>query len=293
MVDLDWLELCRRVVGEQRLIFDRIGSIRERTEFEGVGKGGDLTLVIDRLCEDAIFSELERLGEQGHSFRAISEERGEVTFGQDPDPAVLVVIDPIDGSLNARRTIPQHSFCLGVASGPTMADVEFGFVHNFGSNEEFTARRGRGAELNGRHLRLSGGEAGAGEPGAEGPAERRAMEVVGLESADPQIASRPIAALGQHVHRLRVVGSIAITTCQVAAGRFDGMISLRACRSVDAAAAQLIVREAGGVVALGPGGLEAVGFGLDQRFPIAAAANRADLEILIEAQGQSPGLKTS
>jgi myo-inositol-1(or 4)-monophosphatase len=37
--------------------------------------------------------------------------------------------------------------------------------------------------------------------------------------------------------------------CQVAAGRFDGMLTLKGCRAVDAAAAQLIVREAGGHVA--------------------------------------------
>ena len=53
-------------------------------------------------------------------------------------------------------------------------------------------------------------------------------------------------ALAGQVYRLRVVGSIAITLAYVAAGRFDGMLSLRPCRSVDAAAAQLIVREAGG-----------------------------------------------
>ena len=48
---------------------------------------------------------------------------------------------------------------------------------------------------------------------------------------------------------MRAVGSIALTLCQVAAARFDGMASLRRCRAVDAAAGQLIVREAGGVVA--------------------------------------------
>jgi fructose-1,6-bisphosphatase/inositol monophosphatase family enzyme len=39
----------------------------------------------------------------------------------------------------------------------------------------------------------------------------------------------------------------------VAAGRLDAMITLREVRSVDVAAAQLIVEEAGGAVAL-PGG---------------------------------------
>jgi myo-inositol-1(or 4)-monophosphatase len=35
----------------------------------------------------------------------------------------------------------------------------------------------------------------------------------------------------------------------VAAARFDGMVTLRRCRGVDAAAGQLIVREAGGLIA--------------------------------------------
>jgi myo-inositol-1(or 4)-monophosphatase len=50
-------------------------------------------------------------------------------------------------------------------------------------------------------------------------------------------------------HRVRAIGAIAITLCQVAAARLDGMITIRRCRAVDAAAAQLIVREAGGHVA--------------------------------------------
>jgi myo-inositol-1(or 4)-monophosphatase len=49
------------------------------------------------------------------------------------------------------------------------------------------------------------------------------------------------------------------------------MLSLRPCRSVDAAAAQLIVREAGGVVAFGDLALAEADLGLDARYPIVAA----------------------
>jgi myo-inositol-1(or 4)-monophosphatase len=45
------------------------------------------------------------------------------------------------------------------------------------------------------------------------------------------------------------MGTIAVTLCQVAAARLDGMTTLRNSRAVDAAAGQLIVREAGGHVA--------------------------------------------
>ncbi|HJX32989.1 MAG TPA: hypothetical protein VJ257_02225, partial [Solirubrobacterales bacterium] len=56
------------------------------------------------------------------------------------------------------------------------------------------------------------------------------------------------------------------------------------CRSVDAAAAQLIVREAGGQVAFGDLPLERADLGLDARYPIAAAAGERSLELLRAAQ---------
>ena len=101
--------------------------------------------MIDRECEDEVFAELEKLGAEGASFVAVSEERGEVVFGD--GGAARVVIDPIDGSLNARRTIPSHSLSIAVAEGDSMADVRFGFVHDFGADEEFIATRGEGASV--------------------------------------------------------------------------------------------------------------------------------------------------
>lgn len=250
----DWLAICRRVVAAQQRLFDATPGSAERTVYEGVGEGGDRTLVIDRQCEDEIFAELERLAAEGTSFVAISEERGVVEFGDGGE--ARVVIDPIDGSLNARRTLPSHSFSLALASGPSMADVEFGYVYDFGAGEEFAARRGAGATLDGEPIRC-------------GPDGER-LEVLGVESAQPG-ALEALDRLDDRVFRLRVVGSIAISACYVAAGRFDGMLSLRSCRSVDIAAAQLIAREAGGVVAFGELPLEQVGLGLAERYPIAAA----------------------
>lgn len=284
MNEPDWLALCRRVVAAHRQIFERYTSSAARTEFEGVGSGGDRTLVIDRLCEEAAIAELEELAAQGHALTVISEELGQVDLG--PSDAGSgqrrwLVIDPIDGSLNARRTIPAHSFCLAVASGETMERVEFGYVYDFGSGEEFEAGLGKGARLNGAELSVAS---------AVGSGSRK-LEVVGIESAEPGLAAPVMEALDDHVHRLRAVGSIAITLCQVAAGRFDGMLSMRSCRSVDVAAAQLIAREAGAEVELGPEGVEGAGFGLDLRFPIRAATDVEGLGILRRAQDSSPGIK--
>lgn len=264
----DWLGICRRVVAAQEGIFAATASSEERTVYEGVGEGGDRTLAIDRRCEDVVFAELERLAADGASFVAVSEERGEVEFGS--GGSARVVIDPIDGSLNARRTIPSHSLSIAVASGPAMADVEFGFVHDFGAGEEFVARRGAGATLSGRPAHVS--------------AAAEKLEVVGLESAEPEWSLPVLAELAGRAYRLRVVGSIAITASYVAAGRFDAMLSLRSCRSVDAAAAQLIVREAGGAVAFGDLALAEALLDLEVRYPIAAGNGAEALEIVRSAQ---------
>lgn len=268
LLSADWPAICRRIVAAQRPIFAEAVTSDERTVYEGIGEGGDRTLVIDRRCEDVVFAELEKLAADGASFVAVSEERGEVSFGSGGEQRV--VIDPIDGSLNARRTIPSFAVSIAVASGPSMADVEFGFVHDFGADEEFLASRGAGARLNDRAIQVT--------PEAE------PLEVVGLESAEPEWSLPAFEALAGKVFRLRVVGAIAITAAYVAAGRFDAMLSLRSCRSVDAAAAQLIVREAGGAVAFGDGELSEAMLDLDSRYPIAGANSEAGLATVRAAQ---------
>src|SRR5204862_4999155 len=75
------------------------------------------------------------------------------------------------------------------------------------------------------------------------------LEVIAVESADPHWLAASSDALVAVAHRIRALGSIAISLCQVATTRVDGMATLWKCRAVDAAAAQLIVRESGGCVA--------------------------------------------
>jgi myo-inositol-1(or 4)-monophosphatase len=147
-----------------------------------------------------------------------------------------------------------------------MADVEFGFVHDFGAEEEFVAERGGGARLDERAIAVG--------------TDREKLEVLGVESAEPRSALPALAALDGRVYRLRVVGSIAITACYVAAGRFDAMLSLRPCRSVDIAAAQLIAREAGGRVAFGPLEPARADLGLDARYPVGVGAGELSLEVV-------------
>jgi len=233
----DWLGACRRSVAAIRTMLSDKPTIAERVIETGTrGEGGDRTLEIDQAAEDVVFAELEGLYDAGARFTAVSEERGVVDFGSED---LRVIIDPIDGSLNAKRGLSHHALSVAVADGPTMADVFFGFVQDFGPQEEWLAWRGGGAQLDGVTLDT-------------GLVERRnragKLEVVGVESADPRWVVQSVDALEETTHRIRAIGAIAVSLCQVAAARFDAMASLKRCRAVDAAAAQLIVREAGGLV---------------------------------------------
>ena len=237
-LDADWLGVCRRAVtGLEQLLADSPETAQRARETGTRGSGGDRTLVLDSDAEAVVFSELESLSADGYRFHALSEERGEIDFG---DHRYRVIIDPIDGSLNAKRGASHYALSIAVADGETAGDVAFGFVHDFGAREQWWAERGQGAWLNGERL----------DPDRP---ERRSrdgkLELVGVESADPRWIAASIDGLQASAHRLRAMGTIASTLCQVAAARFDGMLTLARSRGVDAAAGQLIVREAGGLVA--------------------------------------------
>jgi myo-inositol-1(or 4)-monophosphatase len=269
-LDADWLGACRRAVAGLEEVLAQAPTTEERAVETGTrGEGGDRTLVIDRSAESIVLDQLEGLRQEGYAFTAVSEERGQVDFG---DPAVIVIIDPIDGSLNAKRGIPHHAVSVAVAGGRTMGDVEFAFVHDFGTSEEWWARRGAGAWLGDERLDSALGE----RRGRDGR-----LEVLGIESADPRWVAASIDALAASAYRLRALGTIASTLCQVAAARFDGMVSLRRARGVDCAAGQLIVREAGGFVSF-PWCDQPLGAPLDAvpSSPVVAARSRETLRQL-------------
>lgn len=262
--DVDWLEFARRCAAAGQAVLDRHPARADRGATVGRGEGGDQTLAIDRAVEDGVFVELERLDSP---LRAVSEERGEIEIAG--GGATVVVIDPIDGSRNAKRLLPAYSLSIAVASGPAIADVEFGFVYDFGLGEEWSAARGEGARLDGEPLTALDAHA--------------ELDMLALESTHPYHLARvaePLCATS--VSRVRALGSIALALCWTAAGRVDAMASLAHCRSVDAAAAQLVVREAGGVVCFPDAGDGALGasLALDMRSRVLAACGQRALDQL-------------
>jgi myo-inositol-1(or 4)-monophosphatase len=208
-------------VEDVRGVLAELPGRAEREPVVAQGEGGDDTTAIDAAAERVILKRFE-----GLDVTIVSEEVGEYGKGR-----WRVVVDPIDGSLNAKRGIPFFSLSIAVADGATMQDVLFGYVYDFGNGEEWTATRGGGAFLDGSQI------------GAQKPKVK--LEILSFEATlTSEVADKAAAFIGV-AHRLRIMGSLALSLCHLAAGRVDGVCSLKPSRSVDVAAGQLLLRECG------------------------------------------------
>jgi myo-inositol-1(or 4)-monophosphatase len=233
-----WLEMLRAVRGDVAVMLRETTGREARSRVVGAGAGGDRTVAIDAAAEALLVAALETVhGRTGEPVELISEELGVRRFGAVGPQSPRLVVDPIDGSLNAKRGLPAFAFSAAVATGTTLADVRLGYVADFGTGQEHVAVLGAGGTLDGVPV--------AREPVAPG------LQIVLLESANPKLLAPIVAALATgRVHRIRAVGSLALTVVHLGLGRADAMIAPRAGRSVDVAAAQLIAREHGAVLAL-------------------------------------------
>lgn len=217
----DWLAVCRAAVADVQRVLVELPTSVEREPVVGAGLGGDDTTAIDQAAEDAIVARFKDL-----DVTIVSEEVGRIGTG-----STLVVVDPIDGSINAKRGIPFFSLSIALAGGERMDDIFLGYVFDFGSGEEWIGRRGEGAWLDGEPL------------GAIRPKET--IDILCFEATRAPLIARDAPKVAELAYRLRMMGSLALSLCHLAAGRVDAVCSLKGARSVDIAAAQLLIREVG------------------------------------------------
>ena len=264
----DWLAVCRDCTEDIRGVLRSLPGRAEREPILRRGQGGDDTTAIDHAAEEAV---VRRLEATGASFTLVSEELGTRDFGAGGPSTV--VVDPIDGSVNAKRGIPFFAFSLAVADGQTMGEVEFGYVYDFGTQEEWTAYRGGGAIIDGEAL------------GAVRPKDE--IEILSFEGTTTSAIVEWAPAVIGHATRLRVLGSLALSLCHLAAGRVDAVCSLKPARSVDIAAAQLLVREVGLAIEL-PGAppFAAAPLDLGQRSRVVAAGTPELVDAVARALGE-------
>jgi myo-inositol-1(or 4)-monophosphatase len=199
-----------------------------------IGAGGDRTTEIDRRAEDVVVAHCEALAAAGLRFLLRSEELGDRSYGSD-HPVLLV--DPVDGSLNAMHGIPYSSTSLCVVDGDTVADTVVGVVRSLALPTVYAAVRGGGATRDGRPLRPLRVELD----------ERRRVPILLIEGMSSVRRVGALAPLVAGSRRLRLLGSAALSLCQVAAGSASALVAPAGMRAYDCAAALLLLRESGAV----------------------------------------------
>lgn len=149
------------------------------------------------------------------------------------------IIDPLDGTTNFIRGIPHYAVSIACMY---RGKIEHAVVVDPVRHEEFTASRGRGAQLNGHRIRVSdlasldGALLGTGIP----------FKNHCDDKLEPY--SRSIELLASQCAGIRRAGAAALDLAYVAAGRLDAFWEIGLAQW-DIAAGVLLVREAGGLAA--------------------------------------------
>ena len=149
------------------------------------------------------------------------------------------IIDPLDGTTNFVRGIPHYAVSIACTY---RGKLEHAVIVDPVRREEFTASRGRGAQLNGHRIRVSdranldGALLGTGIPFKNHCDDKLVSYSKSLEVLASQCAG------------IRRAGAASLDLAYVAAGRLDAFWEI-GLAPWDMAAGVLLVREAGGLVA--------------------------------------------
>ncbi|HEY3972790.1 MAG TPA: inositol monophosphatase family protein [Candidatus Sulfotelmatobacter sp.] len=219
-----------------------------KIEYKG---DADLVTAADRAAEKLI---RERITQQFRTHDVLGEEQGLNDQGSD----YRWYVDPLDGTTNFAHGYPV--FCVSMAlehrAAGTPGTRVAGVVYDPTRDELFTAEQGRGAQLNGRPIRVS-----------KATQLKECLLATGFPShkrhKNPNIHFYHQITLRSH--GVRRAGSAALDLCNVASGRFDGFWEFN-LNPWDTAAGALIVEEAGGKVSRFDGSA----FELDSRETLAS-----------------------
>ncbi|XP_014237002.1 inositol monophosphatase 1-like [Trichogramma pretiosum] len=214
-------QLIRENINRQKTILTKSSEVDLVTETDQM---------VEKLFMNGIsakFPDHKFIGEEN---TAESNRRVELT------DAPTWIIDPVDGTMNFVHAMPHT--CISIALYVNKV-AEIGIVYNPVIEQFFTARKGKGAFLNGQRIRVS-----------DEKALSKALVMMEMgTSRDPEkvrVVMENLRAIVPLVHGTRALGSCALNMCMVAMGASDLMFEF-GIHIWDIAAGDLIVREAGGV----------------------------------------------
>ena len=237
---IEWINLLK---GAVNIAYENIHNLlgtKEGAENEGKkGAGGDISTRIDLIAERTI---IDTITKRDIEFHLVSEEIGDKYFGDEDNYEKCndyIIVDPVDGSLNANRGIPYCCISVAHANGPNTTNIIEGVIMNLYTKDMYWAVREEGAFLNNKPISVS----------KLNNIDRAVMGVALNDDEPLSTTFQRYQPLINMVYKVRVMGSEALELCNVADGSFDIFMDVRGdVRIVDIAASIIIVQEAGGLV---------------------------------------------
>lgn len=198
----------------------------------------DYVTEVDTRVENHII-EIIKEAYPSHSF--LAEESGS---SENQENDYQWIIDPIDGTTNFIHGIPQYAISIALMH---KGKLEVAVVYDPIKNEEFTAERGKGAQLNNRRIRVSqiknmqDAVIGTGFPFR--PDQENIMDMYFDQAKN----------VAKETAGIRRAGAASLDLAYVAAGRLDGFWEY-GLQPWDIAAGILLIQEAGGLLSDPKGG---------------------------------------
>jgi myo-inositol-1(or 4)-monophosphatase len=252
------LKLCRSMADEVDAALSN--GIDKPWEIVKIGADGTPTTRVDQVAEDVVIAALKK---QDRAVRIVSEEVGERIIGENPE--FTVVLDPIDGTYNALKSIPLYSISIAIAKDD-LAHIKFAYIRDLYTKKEYWAAKGEGAYSEDAQLCVSD----------TNNLNKFSVSIYGYKRNIEKIVR-----LTNHIRRVRILGCASLELAFIAAGKLDAFVDLRGTLKVtDVAAGILLVEEAGGAVTDGFGQKLATPLNVIQGIEIVASNGRKHREVL-------------
>lgn len=218
-----WLGIFDEIGKE---VYSEIKKIKKEdaSKIIGNGAGGDKTTFIDDKIEKIAFEILKKTGKD---LIFISEECGRKIVGK--NPKVVITLDPLDGSDNFIHGISFYCISIALSNSDTLGSVEVAYIKNLCNGDTYTALKKVGVYKNGKKIN----------------AIKKDAKVILIEFTRSSVSK--INEILENF-KTRKIGCVCLSMCFVAEGVVDTCIVAGMKRSIDLAAAYLIVKEAGSVV---------------------------------------------
>jgi len=197
----------------------------------GRGAGGDISRKIDIVAEKTVLDYLKKIN---FECVVLGEECGRVELSNNPKG--FLIMDAIDGSVNAVRGVPFFCCSLAFATEDKLSSITDAVVTNLSNGDLYWATKGKGTYLNETKIHVQD--------------KKPVYRIVGINTsgATPELMEKLHPVFERHNHT-RHFGANALEMAFFAQGLMDVFIDLRdKIRIQDIAAGYFLIKEAGGLV---------------------------------------------